>query len=71
MSDLFKVQHHKLFTVTCVGMEAATDWAGECTVGLLIQKYGRSSLKQSLTFTLFLILNYYCTVLCLAPLPLR
>lgn len=46
MSDLFKVVHHKLFSVTCVGMEASTDWAGEFTVGLLIQKYGRSSLKQ-------------------------
>lgn len=38
-------------------MEAAADWAGECTVGLLIQKYGRSSLKQSLTFALFSILG--------------
>lgn len=54
MSDLFKVQHHKLFPVTCVGMEAASDWAGENTVGLLI--YGRASMKQSLIFALFFFL---------------
>lgn len=55
MSDLFKVEHHKLFSVTWVGMEAVAERAGEfCrfTYSIVWQ-----ILTESLTFSLFFMLG--------------
>lgn len=55
MSDLFKAEHHKLFSVTWVGMEAAAEWAGEFCKFTYSKVW--QILTESLTFSSFLILG--------------